>query len=76
MLSKPNVFLAALVGSVSFVPIAHAAALRTVALTGQAVPGTPEGVNYESFGFVAGSAILRGLVINDAGQAAFELGRG
>src|SRR5262245_14048319 len=72
---RSNVFLAVLLGSISFVRVAHAAALRTVALTGQAAPGTPAGVTYDTFGtyFSNGSSgVLRGPVINDAGQAAFR----
>ncbi len=41
---------------------AHAAAVRTVALTGQPAPGTPSGVNYGSF---------QPPLLNDAGQTVF-----
>jgi uncharacterized protein YjbI with pentapeptide repeats len=55
---------------------ANAAVLRTVALSGQPAPGTPEGVNYSSFGahFLTTIArqTFRGPVINNAGQVAFR----
>ncbi len=41
---------------------AHAAEIRTVALSGQQAPGTPSGVNYNFLGTP---------VLNDAGQTAF-----
>ena len=41
---------------------AHAATVRTVALSGQPAPGTPNGVNYLGF---------QHPVLNDAGQTAF-----
>ena len=56
-------------------PPPHAAALRTVALTGQQAPGTTGGVIYESFGALYDSfagAILSWPVLNDAGQTAFR----
>ena len=46
-----------------FASTAHAAAVRTVALSGQQAPGTPSGVNYSGFTFP---------VLNDAGQTAFN----
>ena len=45
--------------------VAHAAAVRTVALSGQQAPGTASGVSYSDFGL---SALP---VLNDAGQTAF-----
>jgi hypothetical protein len=55
---------------------AHAAALRTVALSGQPAAGTDSGVNYKSFGahFIVDipDFIYFGPVINDAGQVAFR----
>ena len=56
-------------------PIAHAAALRTVAISGQQAPGTPGGVTYDSFGSHYDSLrgfFFRGPVLNDAGQTAFR----
>ena len=54
----------------------HAAAVRTVALSGQPATGTPAGVDYSGFGahFVTTipAEIFRGPVINDAGQVAFR----
>ena len=54
----------------------EAAALRTVALSGQPTPRTPAGVTYGSFGayFVnpASKLTFRGPVINDAGRIAFR----
>ncbi len=41
----------------------HAAEIRTVALSGQQAPGTPDGVNYSGFWLP---------VLNDAGQTAFQ----
>src|SRR5262245_24114265 len=70
------VFIMALLASISLVIVTHAAALRTVALTGQPAPGAPGGVTYESFGadYFAGGIdpLFRGPVLNDAGQAAFR----
>jgi hypothetical protein len=54
----------------------HAAALRTVVLTGQPVPGAASGVTFESIGatYFSGDIdrIFRGPVLNDAGQTAFR----
>jgi hypothetical protein len=47
--------------------IAHAATLRTVALSGQQAPGTPDGVN---FSMPISSTVHP--VLNDAGQTAFK----
>src|SRR5262249_4981375 len=61
--------------SLSFVATAHAAALRTVALTGQPAPGTTAGINYESFGSLLHPQFNYGYgvaVLNDAGQVAFR----
>ena len=52
-----------------------AAALRTVALSGQSAPGAPADVNYGNFGtffFDPQNQVVRGPVINDAGRAAFR----
>jgi hypothetical protein len=49
----------------------HAATLRTVALTGQQAPGTPEAVTFNSFGYASSGSFSFGPVINDAGQVAF-----
>ena len=43
--------------------VAHAATLRTVALSGQQAPGTPDGVVFGGF--------FEPPVLNDAGQTAF-----
>ena len=45
--------------------ITHAATVRTVALSGQHAPGTPEGVYY-------GGRLWHWVVLNDAGQTAFR----
>jgi hypothetical protein len=45
---------------------AHAATLRTVALTGQQAPGKPDGTIFTSF------SVYRPVVLNDAGQTAFR----
>ena len=69
------VFITTFLVSISFVATAHAAALRTVALSGQQVPGTDPGVIYDSFGAYYDSlfgAFFRGPVLNDAGQTAFR----
>jgi hypothetical protein len=53
--------------------IAHAAGLRTVALTGQQAPGTPGGVIYDSFGHDhTNLSAYHGISLNDAGQIAFR----
>jgi hypothetical protein len=52
-----------------------AATVRTVALSGQAAPGTVGGVTYETFDHhYSGGTVLvsRGPVLNDAGQVAFR----
>jgi hypothetical protein len=70
-----NVFIATLLVSISFVAAAHAAALRTVALTGQSAPGTAGGITFETFGsFIhpQDQYIYGGPVLNDAGQIAFR----
>ena len=53
---------------------AHAAALRTVSLTGQPAPGTAAGVTFETFGsFIHPvSFVYGGAVLNDAGHVAFR----
>jgi hypothetical protein len=57
---------AAIVVSLAAAPtIAHAATLRTVALSGQQAPGTPDGVNF----VFSGSFVFP--VLNDAGRTAF-----
>jgi hypothetical protein len=70
------VFIPALLVSISLVVVAHAAALRTVAFTGQPAPGTPSGTTFESFSshyFIGDiDPIFRGPVLNDAGQTAFR----
>jgi hypothetical protein len=50
---------------------ARAAALRTVALTGQQPPGAPGGVIYESFA-PANDSFFHTIALNDAGQTAFH----
>jgi hypothetical protein len=53
----------------------HAAALRTVALTGQQAPGTAGGVTYDTFdAHLTGYSVFvfRGPVLNDSGQVAFR----
>jgi hypothetical protein len=55
--------------------IAQATALRTVARSGQPVPGTADGVTYDTFGSFYDSLagrFFRGPVRNDAGHAAFR----
>jgi hypothetical protein len=62
---RPRLFInVAIVACLAPAPtIAHAATLRTVALSGQQAPGTPDGVNYSSFSAP---------VLNNAGQTAFH----
>ena len=53
----------------------HAAALRTVALTGQHAPGTDSGVNFDTIdAHLSGYSVFvfRGPVLNDTGQVAFR----
>jgi hypothetical protein len=54
----------------------YAAPIRTVALSGLAAPGTPEGVNFGNFGTFFFdpplNLVFRGPVINDAGRTAFR----
>jgi hypothetical protein len=72
---RQNVIIATLLVSISFVVVAHAAELRTVALTGQSAPGTAGGVTYESFGSYLHPQYFYGYggaVLNDAGQVAFR----
>jgi hypothetical protein len=72
---RPNVSTTALLLSVSFVAAAHAAELRTVALSGQSAPGTAGGVTYESFGSYLHTQYFYGYggaVLNDAGQVSFR----
>jgi hypothetical protein len=55
--------------------LAHAIALRTVALSGNPAPGIASGVTYDSFGSHYDSLngrFFRGPVLNDAGQVAFR----
>ncbi len=72
---RQSIFITALLVSISFVAAAHAADLRTVALTGQQAPGTPGGVTYESFGSLLHPQFqygYGGAVLNDAGHVAFR----
>jgi hypothetical protein len=65
-----HVLVAGVVVCCASVPLfAHAAAIRTVALSGQQAPGTPDGVGYFSFGTFQGAVSQP--VINNAGQVAF-----
>ena len=71
---RPCTFITTLL-SVLCVAIAHAAELRTVAITGQPAPGTDVGVNYDTIdGHIAGYNVFvfRGPVVNDSGQVAFR----
>jgi hypothetical protein len=72
---RQNDFITAIVVSTSFAAIVQAAAPRTVALSGQPVPGTLSGVIYDSFGShydsLAGR-FFRGPALNDAGQTVFR----
>jgi hypothetical protein len=78
---KRTIFITAVFVQLLGVSISQAA-IRTVALSGQAAPGTPEGVNYNSFdpyyvaagGFDPYAGLVRGPVINDAGRTAFRAG--
>ena len=47
---RQNVFITTFLVSISCVAVAHAAALRTVALTGQHGPWHGQWRNYDSFG--------------------------
>src|SRR5262245_13793298 len=72
---RQTVFITAILVSMSLVAAAHAAALRTVALTGQPAPDTAGGGTYESFGTYVhsqGQFVYGGPVLNDAGQVAFR----
>jgi hypothetical protein len=71
---RHHVFIFAYLVSVCLVLVAHAAELRTVALTGQPAPGTAGGVTFESFGsyYFRDTKIFRGPVLNDTGQTAFR----
>lgn len=46
---RQNDFITAILGSISMVVVAHADALRTVALSGQPAPGTDSGVTLAAF---------------------------
>ena len=46
---RQYVFIMTILVSLSCVAVAHAAAQRTVALTGQHAPGTDSGVNFDTF---------------------------
>jgi hypothetical protein len=70
-----NVVAALSLTGASLSGIAQAAALRTVALSGQSAPGATEGVSYSSFDtyyFADAYQAVRGPVLNDAGRAAFR----
>jgi hypothetical protein len=72
---RQNLFITSCFVSISFVAVAHSAAVRTVALSGQPAPGTPGGVSYGSLdSYFAGGPfqIVRGPVLNDAGRTAFR----
>jgi hypothetical protein len=59
----------------SFVASAHAAELRTVALTGKSAPGTADSVTFETFGTLLHPQLqygYGGAVLNDAGRVAFR----
>jgi uncharacterized protein YjbI with pentapeptide repeats len=75
--SRATVVLISVAAAAFLIPQSAAhSAVRTVALSGQPAPGTPEGVNYSSFGahFLTTIArqTYRGPVINNAGQVAFR----
>ena len=59
-------FVLCLVCTLSISSAAHAAPVRTVAISGQSAPGTPSGVNFD-YTFSLGES----LVLNNAGQTAF-----
>jgi hypothetical protein len=73
-----KVLIVSILVSISCVATVKAAALRTVALTGQSVPGAQVGVTFESFSphYQLGDGVLeplfRGPVLNDSGQTAFR----
>ena len=72
---RHHVFISAFLVSVSLVLVAHAAELRTVAVTGQQAPGTDSGVTYDTFdAHYSGRSVFvfRGPVLNDDGQVAFR----
>jgi len=72
---RQSIFIATFLVSLSSIAVAHAAALRMVALTGQQAPGTSSGVTYSGFGAYYDSlagVFFRGPVLNDAGNAAFR----
>ncbi len=72
---RQSVFIAAFLVSIAVATVARPAAVRTVALTGQPVPGAPVGVTFNTFGghFLSlGVENFRGPVINDAGRVAFR----
>ncbi len=73
---KSLAFVAALALIATFEQTAaQAAALRTVAISGQSAPGTPDGTAYNSFGSNYDSLLgtfFHGPVLNDAGQSAFR----
>jgi hypothetical protein len=73
---KSLAFIAALALIATLEPSGvQAAALRTVAISGQPAPGTPNGMAYNSFGSDYDSLLgvfFRGPVLNDAGQTAFR----
>jgi hypothetical protein len=64
---RQNVFITAILASMSPFTTAHADTLRTVALTGQPAPGTAGGVIYESFGTYdhPGKYVYGAPVLND-----------
>ena len=72
---RHHVFISAYLVSVSLVLVAHAAELRTVAVTDQQAPGTDSGVTYDTFdAHYSGRSVFvfRGPVLNDDGQVAFR----
>jgi hypothetical protein len=70
---RQNAILEAFLVSITLITVAHASAVRTVALTGQQAPGAPGGVIYESFGAELGNvSFFHGVALNDAGQTAFR----
>jgi hypothetical protein len=65
-----NLAIAVAIVSVMSIPTSlKAAAVRTVALTGQQVPGLPNGVTFGSFSVGSGG---NGVVLNNVGQTAFD----
>src|SRR5262245_39015460 len=72
---RQNIFIVAILVPIYVVATAHAAGLRTVALTGQPAPGTAGGATFETFGALVHTQELwdyGGAVLNDAGQIAFR----